>query len=69
MAKASLKFHLPEDDDDFAVAVAAPRLIAALHEYAEYLRQQIKYHDKYELEPVRDEFYSILRDNRVDDLV
>ena len=60
--KARLLFDLDELDDRRAhrLALAAPRWQSAALAYASWLRGQIKYKDRDELQPAADEFFACL---------
>ena len=66
-----LKFNLPEEKDEFEIAVKAQALHSALCEFKEYLRDELKYNDKLTakqseiLDKSRTKFYQILNDNGI----
>ena len=68
--KATLKFNLPEDREEFEQAVRASDIHAALWDFKQKLRGHIKYeehsHEVYEmLDKVRDELNQSLTDYNV----
>lgn len=66
--KATLEFNLPDDQEDFDMAVSATRMHIAMFKYDQYLRSKIKYdesltqeaHDAYQ--DARDHLYQILNE-------
>lgn len=64
---AKLEFNLPEDKEDFKTASNAWAYRLALEEFDGWLRNQIKYLDKNELQEVRDQLREICRDNDIND--
>jgi len=43
MPKAILEFDLPEEQGEYRMAIDGPKCHAALWDFAEYLRQKLKY--------------------------
>jgi len=61
--KATLEFTLPEDAVEFRQASSAGDTMAALREFAEYLRGQHKHADPPDdVHAIRERFYSTLAD-------
>ena len=58
--KATLGFNLPEDKHDYQLANQAPAMLAVLWGFAQWLRAEIKYHDKVDYEAVQDQFHELL---------
>ena len=58
--KAILEFNLPDDNCDFKIASNAMEWALSINELDDWLRSQIKYGDKDELQPVRDQLHEIL---------
>ena len=58
--KATLKFDLPDEDNDHRRAVKALDLALALWGIDDYLRGIEKWERGYDIEGIRAEFYSIL---------
>lgn len=61
MPKVTLEFALPEEKEEFATCNNASEYRAALYEFANYLRNQLKYSDLTEkeqviFEEIRDKF-------------
>ncbi len=69
--EAILKFNLPEEKDNFEIAVKAQSMHSALWEFNQFIRADLKYNDKLtakqrELaETYRDKFIEILNDNNI----
>ena len=63
--EAILKFNLPEEAIEHLRCVKADSLYLSLWELDQYLREQIKYHEKNELQVVRDRLSGILFENGV----
>lgn len=67
----TLKFNLPDERDEFEIAVKAQALHSALWDYKHYLRDELKYNDKLTskecllLEKIQTKFYQILNDNGI----
>lgn len=64
--KAILEFNLPEDKADFDIAVKAGEFHTCLYEFSRWLRDEIKYHEKEEYNPVSEKFYGILDEYGID---
>lgn len=65
--KATLDYDLTDCDDEIALrrALKATSYLVTLEELDEWLRGQIKYHDKNEFQPVRDELHNLLTEHDV----
>jgi len=71
MAKATLTFDLPDEEEKFNRACAAPDLFAALREYDEDLRRATKYQELPEdearhISAARQALHDILRERGID---
>lgn len=68
MSQASLTFNLPEDKEDFLLAVNAGTVRSALEEFSRALRGKVKHGDDPDTtwEEVRQLFWDILRDYDVE---
>lgn len=64
--KIVLEFNMPEDTREHSDAVNGWRYRAVLTNLDEWLRSQIKYHDKADLQPVRDNLWEELKNNGVE---
>lgn len=69
--KGTLEFNLPEENEEFDVAVNAMSYRIALADVGDYLREKLKYSDlteeQYKIyEEINERFYSIVESNRVD---
>ena len=64
--KAKLEFNLPEEKEDLDDALAAPRFRCVLSEMDNWLRSEIKYHDKGELQVARDKLHELMQDAGVE---
>ena len=67
MPKAILEFSLPEEQSEFNTCNKAGDYRAALYDFANYLRNQLKYSDLTEkeqviFEEIRDKFYITVGD-------
>jgi len=62
--RATLSFDLAKEEDqtEFRDAYEGTKLRIALWEYDRWLRDQIKYQNRNELQPARDKLYEILED-------
>ena len=67
--KAILEFNLPEESQSFETANKAPKLYCALYGISQYLRKLRKYQNKtkIDIKELTDEFYSILKENEIND--
>lgn len=63
--KATLEFSLPEENTDHLIATKAPKLFSSLWDFDQWLRDRIKYHDRDDLQEVREKFHFILLDNDI----
>ena len=64
--KAILKFNLPEDNQEFELSTKASKMYCTLWELDQWLRSEIKYGGREELDEVRDKLREIMNDNRID---
>ncbi len=60
MPKVMTSYELPEEHTEFMDSYNGWRWKLSMSEMDEWLRQQIKYKDKNEFQPVRDKLYEIL---------
>jgi len=60
-----IRFDLPEDAEDLTLATKALDLYLSLLDMDLWLRDQIKYHGREELQPVRDKLFEIMDDRDV----
>jgi len=65
-----LKFKLPEEKEEFDIAVKAPELKIAIEEFDEWLRGKIKHGDnpeavKSELDSCRQKLYECLSNHNI----
>ena len=65
MPEAILKYKLPEEKDEFTLAQRGSDFYLTLLDFDTWLRSQIKYHDRDDLEPVRDKLYEIMQDRMI----
>ena len=63
--KHYIKFDLPEDIMELKAAMAGTDLALILLDLDEWLRGQIKYNDKNEYQPVRDELNQLLGERNI----
>jgi len=57
MAEGILKFELPEEKEDFEVAVHATSIFLLLCDIEQVLRSEVKYKDNKQAEDVREMIY------------
>lgn len=62
MLKATLMF---DEEDDLRTALDGYLFKNLLWEYDQWLRGEIKYSDRYELQPARDKLHEIARDHNI----
>jgi hypothetical protein len=55
-----LSFTLPEESAEFKQACSASDWIGLVWDLDQWLRSEIKYHDRNELQPARDKLYELL---------
>jgi hypothetical protein len=68
--KATLEFTLPEDQNDYEVAIQAQRVQAFLYDFSQQLRSWYKYHHDFKdaddaLSQIRDEFYKLSNEHSI----
>ena len=68
--KATLEFNLPDDQNEFDLAVQGSKMYLALWDISKELRTLWKYEELSEeewnmVERIRDKFYEILDDNQI----
>lgn len=65
-----IKFTIPDDQHDLLCAMRGETLSFILWDFDQWLREQIKYGDRTELQEVRDKLIEIMQDRGVnlDDL-
>lgn len=70
MTEHTIKFTLPEDKHDLTYAMKGLDLYLSLWDMDQWLRGEIKYQGRNELQEVRDKLYELMRDRNVnfDDL-
>jgi len=64
--KAILEFDLPEDISELKQMMEANDYNLVLLDFDQWLRNEIKYNNKNELQPVRDKLYTFLSSYGVD---
>ena len=71
MMEATLKFNLPEERDDFEIAVKAGDMHYVLWEFKQFMRDELKYNHsltKKEIELTeryQEKFFDLLHDNGI----
>lgn len=65
MPKVTLQFDLPDEREDFELAVNGSKLQAILSEFDNWLRGKIKYELKEEWQEVRDQLWELANDNQI----
>jgi hypothetical protein len=63
--KAILIFTLPEDNQEFELALKGSKMYSTLWDFDQWLRSEIKYKEK-ELEEVRDKLQEFMNNNHID---
>lgn len=64
--KAILKFNLPEENQEFELATKAPKMYSTLWEFDQWLRSEIKYSGREELDEIRDKLRELMSNNNID---
>jgi hypothetical protein len=64
--KAILEFELPEDNQEFRLATKASAMYSTLWELDQFLRAEIKYAGREQLDEVRDKLRELMNDNHID---
>ena len=64
--RAKLEFELPEDNQEFRLATKASDIYATLWELDQWLRAEIKYQGREQLDEVRDKLRELMNDNHID---
>ena len=62
MPRAILEFKLPEETEDHEVAVNGGKWKSLAWNLDQWLREQIKYSEKDEFQPVRDKLHELAQD-------
>ena len=70
--KAILKFELPDDQEEYELAVNAPKMYSALWDIKQLIRSKLKYNpdgltdvELRQWEVIQDEFYCILNQQNI----
>ena len=63
--KAILEFNLPDDQGEYERVNKAIDLCGVLFDFDQYLRSEIKYHDK-DLQDARDKLYELMGSYNID---
>jgi len=63
--KAILEFNLPEEQDKYDITIMANRMHTVLSDLDYWLRNQIKYTEREELQEIHDRLWELLDDNNV----
>ena len=71
MPKVILEFNLPEEQEEFKTATSATDMSLTLWDFAQFLRQKIKYEELSEsdyavYESVREKLYEIANEHNVE---
>jgi len=64
--KAILEFDLPEEREELEMSLTAYRYYNVLCDLDNWLRREIKYNDRHELQEVRDVLYTMLDDENLE---
>ena len=64
--KAILEFNLPEDKQDFDLATKGSKMYCTLWELDQWLRREVKHHERGEFDEVRERLRELMNDNRID---
>lgn len=68
--KAILQFDLPEDQNDYEIAVQAPKVQSFIWDFSQQLRAWQKYHHDFKsandaLDQIREEFYRLINEHNI----
>jgi len=63
--RAILEYTLPDDQELYKIASDSELMHAAVHDFDQWLRRQIKYSDRHELQHIRDKLYECLSDRNI----
>lgn len=63
--KAILEFNLPEENVEHLMATKAQKMFSLLWDFDQWLRDQIKYHDRNNLQEIRDQFHFMLESHDI----
>jgi hypothetical protein len=64
--RAKLEFELPEDNQEFRLATKASAIYTTLWDLDQWLRAEIKYQGREQLDEIRDKLRELMNDNHVD---
>ena len=64
--KTTMVFSLPEEKTDFTLAINGSKMYCTLWELDQWLRSEIKYGGREELDEVRDKLRELMNDNHID---
>lgn len=68
--KAILQFDLPEDQNDYEIAVQAPKVQSFIWDFSQQLRAWQKYRHDFKnaddaLDQIREEFYRLINEHNI----
>ena len=66
MPRATLIFELPEERSEFILTTQAGDWYSVVYNMEQWLRKQIKYHDKEHLQEARNELNELIRERKLD---
>lgn len=64
--RAYLKFDLDKERPEFEIALAGQKLLSAIQELDNWLRDEVKYRNRENLQEIRDKLSEILQDHGLD---
>jgi hypothetical protein len=64
--RAKLEFELPEDNQEFRLATKASAIYTTLWDLDQWLRAEIKYQGREQLDEIRDKLRELMNDNHID---
>jgi hypothetical protein len=64
--KAILQFSLPEEQYEYEAASNGSKYKLILYDLEQFLRNEIKYAEKNELQPARDKLWELMKEENLD---
>jgi hypothetical protein len=60
MPKVTVVYNLPDEQPEYELHMCSSKMFSILWDFDQWLRSEIKYNDKEELQPIRDKLYNLM---------